>query len=486
MLGTSTAPPGDLNMAYTVKTLDGCATTITQDQLKRLSASIQGEVVVRGDHQYEDSRTIWNAMIDRHPGFIVRSRGASDVVTCVKFAREHGLLLTIKGGGHNIAGLAVAEGSMMLDNSLMRGVWVDTDARLAQCQSGCILGDVDHQTQVHGLAAVIGFVSQTGIAGLTLGGGFGYLSRLYGWTTDNVTEMQMVTVEGEIVRASEKENAELFWGLCGGGGNFGVLTGLTYKLYPLGPQVMAGGIAWRAEHAPAVLKMYQEITADAPRELSCVAVMRNAPPAPWLDPSVHGSPVIVIFAVYAGSVAEGKKVLAPIKAFGAPVGDIIQPRSYVSQQSILDPTQPKGRRYYWKSEYTPSIPDALVEKYIEHAGRIVSPHSAVIFFPLGGAIGDFPEDRGAVGNRDANFVFNVTASWENAADDDGNIAWARAAWSDMKKFSTGGTYLNFLTEDEGNDRLRSALRGNYDRLIDIKTQWDPTNVFRTNKNIAPR
>jgi FAD/FMN-containing dehydrogenase len=473
-------------MTLTVKTVNGTDTTLTQDLLAHLRAQIQGELVLAEDAQYEESRTIWNAMIDRRPALIVRCLGTADVVACVNFAREHQIMLTIKGGGHNIAGLAVVDGGMMLDMSLMRGVWVDADAKLAHAQAGCLLGDVDRETQAHGLAAVLGFVSNTGIAGLTLGGGFGYLSRRYGWTTDNVTGMEMVTADGRIVRANETENADLFWGLRGGGGNFGIVTGFDYKLYPLGPEVMAGAIAWRAEDAPAVLEMYQKITKDAPQELACVAVMRKAPPAPWLDSDVHGKPIVAIFAIHTGSVAAGQKLLAPLKAFGRPVGDILQPRSYLSQQSILDATQPKGRRYYWKSEYLPKLPDQLMTKFIDHAGQITSPHSAVIIFPLGGALENFASDHGAVGNRDAQYVLNITASWEEATDDAANLSWARTAWEEMREFSTGGTYLNFLTEEEGQERIKAALGNNYDRLVDVKTKWDPTNMFRTNKNISPR
>ena len=446
---------------------------------------LRGPLLLPGEPGYDEGRAVWNAMIDRRPALIVRCLGVADVISAVNFAREHSLALSIKGGGHNIAGLAVCDEGLMLDMSLMRGVWVDPSAGTARAQLGCLLGDVDRETQVHGLAAVLGFVSMTGIAGLTLGGGFGYLTRRFGWSSDNVLSMDVVTADGRVVRSSEKENSDLFWGLRGGGGNFGVATSVEYKLYPVGPEVMAGGIAWSAEHAHEVVEMYRAFTLQASPELACVLALRIAPPAPWLAKNVHGKPIVAIFVCHTGAIKEGEKLVAPIKAFGSPVGDIIQPRSYVSQQSLLDATQPKGRRYYWKSEYLPGLEAEMLAKAIEHAQRIVSPHSAILLFPVDGALNRLSEDHSAVGNRDAAFVLNIAAAWENAEDDQANIDWSRAAWRDMRRFSTGGTYVNFLTEEEGDERIHAAYGKNYDRLVDVKTKWDRENLFRTNKNIAP-
>jgi FAD/FMN-containing dehydrogenase len=446
---------------------------------------LRGPLMLAGEPGYDDGRAIWNAMIDRRPALIARCLGVADVISAVNFAREHGLTLSIKGGGHNIAGLAVCDDGIMLDMSLMRGVWVDPNARTARAQLGCLLGDVDRETQIHGLAAVLGFISMTGIAGLTLGGGFGYLTRRFGWSSDNVLSMDVVTADGRVERASERENSDLFWGLRGGGGNFGVVTSFEYKLHPVGPEVMAGGIAWSAEHAHDVIEMYRAFTEQAPPELTCVLALRKAPPAPWLAKSVHGQPIVAIFVCHTGAIKEGEKQVAPIKAFGSPVGDIVQPRSYVSQQSLLDGTQPKGRRYYWKSEYLPRLEPEMLAKAIEHAERIASPHSAILLFPVDGALNRLPEDHSAVGNRDAAFVLNIAASWENAKDDQTNIDWSRAAWREMRRFSTGGTYVNFLTEEESDERIRAAYGKNYRGLVDVKTKWDPENLFRTNKNIAP-
>lgn len=468
-----------------VTTTAGRERTLQPDALAALKARLRGPVLLPGEAGYEASRTVWNAMIEQRPALVVRCLGAADAIACVQFAREHDILLCIKGGGHNIAGLAVADGALLLDMSLMRGVWVDPRRRVAHAQAGCVLGDVDRETQVHGLAAVLGFVSQTGIAGLTLGGGFGYLTRRWGWTSDTVLAMDLISAEGRAVRASGEENADLFWALRGGGGNFGVVTGIEYALHPLGPEIVGGLVAWPASDAPRVLELYRTLAESAPRELTLVAIMRPAPPAPWLPAAMHGKPIIALLACYSGPPEQGEQAVAPIKAFGQPIGDVLVRRPYAQLQSLLDATQPSGRRYYWKSEYLARIEPALCEQAIAHAADIRSPHSAVILFQIGGALNEADAAHSPVGNRDARYVLNVTAAWEQPGEDDANIAWARAAWHDMKAFSTGGTYLNFLTRDEGPERTQAALGASVHRLAEVKAAWDPHNVFRTNRNIVP-
>jgi FAD/FMN-containing dehydrogenase len=469
-----------------VKRLDGGEIDLAQDAIGSLKTRVRGQVLAPGEAGYEEARTVWNAMIDRRPALVVRCLGVADVIACVQLAREHDLLLCIKGGGHNIAGLATADGALMLDMSLMRGVWVDAENKIARAQAGCLLGDVDRETQLHGLAAVLGFVSATGIAGLTLGGGFGYLTRRWGWTTDNVAGMDVVTADARLVRASEDENPDLFWGLRGGGGNFGVVTGIDYALYPVGPEVVGGLVAWPQSEAPGVLDLYRTLAEQAPPELTLVTLLRNAPPAPWLPKEVHGKPIVAILACWSGSVEEGEKAVAPIKSFGKPVGDVLVRRPYAQMQTLLDATQPKGRRYYWKSEYIARPEPGLCQGMIDHAAKIRSPHSAVILFQVGGALNDVDEAHSPVGNRDARYVLNITGAWDQAADDGANIEWTREAWSDLKRFSTGGTYINFLTEDEGSDRIDAALGRNLQRLAEVKARWDPENVFRTNRNVKPR
>ena len=468
-----------------MRTLEGNEIDLNDNLVKKYKMSLIGQLFAPGEEGYQESRTVWNGMINRNPGLVAKCSGIGDVITSVRFAVENNLLLAVKGGGHNIAGLALADGALVLDMSLMAGIWVDVENKIAHTQAGCLLGDVDRETQAYGLAAILGFVSLTGTVGLTLGGGFGYLTRRWGWTTDNVTAIELVTAEGKLVRASEDENPELFWGLRGGGGNFGVVTGIDYRLYPVGPEVIGGVVAWTADRAPEVLDLYRDLAMKAPPELTLVTMVRPAPPAPWLPPEIHGKMIAAILACYTGPLEEGEKLLAPVKQFGKPVGDILIRRPYAQLQSMLDGTQPKGRRYYWKSEYLPGVGPEICEKVIEHAGKIRSPHSAVILFQLEGALSQFDNNHSAVGNRDAKFVLNIAGSWDKAEDDAINIQWAREAWKDMKSFSTGGNYINFLTEDEGQERVNAALGENLKRLSSIKTKWDPGNIFRTNRNIIP-
>jgi FAD/FMN-containing dehydrogenase len=458
---------------------------LEQKTIDDLKSRVRGDLLLPGEPAYDEARTVWNAMIDRRPALILRCLGGGDVITGVKFARDHGLALSIKGGGHNIAGLAICDGGLMLDMSRARGVWVDRDARRAHVQAGCLLGDVDRETQLHGLAATLGFVSATGVAGLTVGGGFGYLSRRFGWTSDTVRSMDVVTADGRLVRASDAENPDLFWALRGGGGNFGIVTRFEFELHPVGPEILGGAIAWPASEAERVLDLFDTIARDGPPELTIVAALRKAPPAPWLSPAIHGKNIVALFVCYTGPIEEGERLVAPLKAIGGAVGDILQRRTYVSQQSLLDATQPKGRRYYWKSEYLAGHDAAFRTAAIEHASRTPSPHSAILMFPLNGALNRLPSDHSPVGNRDATSVVNIASSWEHADADATNVEWARSTWRDLRRFSTGGTYVNFLTEEEGIDRIRAAYGPHLTRLAEIKARWDPTNLFRANKNVAP-
>lgn len=468
-----------------VRSISGDGIDLRQEAIEALKLRVRGPILFPGDAGYEKSRTVWNAMIDRKPAMVARCLGTADVIACVQFAREHDLLLCIKGGGHNIAGHAVADGALMLDMSLMRGVWVDPHRRIARAQAGCLLGDVDRETQLHGLATVLGFVSLTGIAGLTLGGGFGYLTRRWGWTSDNVIGMDVVSADAELRHAGADEHPDLFWGLRAGGGNFGVVTGIEYAVYPVGPEIVGGIVAWPASEAPRVLELYRTLCETVPPELTLVALMRPAPPAPWLPKEVHGRPIVALLACHSGDPAEGERVVAPIKTFGTPVGDVLTRRPYAQMQALLDTTQPEGRRYYWKSEYLARVEPAFREKFIEHAANIPSPHTAIVIFQLEGALNRIETGHSPVGNRDARHVFNITGSWERAEDDEANLAWVRDAWTDLKAFSTGGTYLNFLTEDEGPERTTDALGSGLRRLAEVKARWDPRNVFRANRNIAP-
>jgi FAD/FMN-containing dehydrogenase len=407
------------------------------------------------------------------------------VIEAVRFAHENGLLLSVRGGGHNIAGHAVCEGGLMIDLSPMKGIWVDSASRTARAEGGVTLGELDRETQVHGLAAVLGFISTTGIAGLTLGGGFGYLSRKHGWTTDNLLSVEIVTADGRLLRASADENEGLFWAVRGGGGNFGIVTSFEYRLHPVSPRVLAGLILHPLEDVEEVVAFYRSFAVQAPEELTTFMVFRLAPPAPFVPKEWHGKPEVGIGACHAGPVEQAKKDLAPLKEFGAPFADVIVEKSYCEQQSMLDATQPPGRHYYWKSEYLPGIEEGMIPTIVEHVHRITSSHSAVFLFHLGGAIARHREEETATGNRDVEFVLNVMASWE-AGPAGAHVGWARSLWEELRRYSTGGVYVNFLTEEEGAERLKAAYRStNYARLGRLKAVYDPDNLFRHNQNIKP-
>ena len=465
--------------------LNGQPVELPTETLDTFRASLRGDLLTPDSPGYDDARSVWNAMIDRRPALIARCSGTADVVAAVNFARDNGLLSSVRCGGHNIAGQAICEDGLVIDLSRMNGVWVDPVARLARAQAGCKLGDVDRETQLHGLAAVMGFVSTTGAAGVTVGGGFGYLTRKYGWTCDNLRSVEVVTADGIVRTASAKENPDLFWALRGGGGNFGIVTSFEYELYAVGPEIFSGAIAWRGEDAAKVLEFFREFAADAPRELTCVAGLRLAPPAPWLPREIHGKSIALVIVCHCGSVEQAEKDLAPLKAFGKPVGDVITRRPYVQQQGILDATQPEGRRYYWKSDWLAELDAAAMPLLIEHADRIVSPHSAILLFQLEGALNELPEDHCPAGARGTKWVLNVASSWERAEDDARNIEWTRACWSEMRPFSTRTAYVNFMTEDEGEDRIHEAYGTNHARLRELKAKWDPQNLFRHNKNVLP-
>ncbi|MBL8289691.1 MAG: FAD-binding oxidoreductase [Rubrivivax sp.] len=471
-------------MPLTFKRLDGTVTEVSSEALQAFKAAFRGTLVSPQDAGYDEMRQVWNAMIDRRPALIARCSGTVDVVRAVEFARQHRLANSVRGGGHNIAGLAVCEGGLMIDLSLLRGVWVDPVARTCRAQAGCTLADVDRETQWHGLAAVLGFVSATGIAGLTVGGGFGYLTRRHGWTCDTLVSMEVVTAEGRVVRASAEENADLFWALRGGSGNFGIVTSFEYRLFEAGPAVLGGAIAWRADDSRAVLEALRSFAAGTPRELTSVAVLRIAPPAPWLPKEVHGQPICAVFVCHTGDEAEGQALLAPLRAVGRPVADIVTRRPYTQMQSLLDATQPKGRRYYWKSHYLPGLDGKVVDLAIEHAARLKSPHSAILMFQIGGALNELPAAHSPAGNRDAAFVLNIAASWERPEDDEANVRWARECFEATRPCSTGGTYVNFLTAEEGRERIEAAYGAqNLRRLAELKRRFDPDNLFAHTKGV---
>jgi FAD/FMN-containing dehydrogenase len=454
-----------------------------------LRAKLRGQVLlpVADRDAYDESCRIWNGMIRARPALVARPTGTADVIECVRFARDQRLLIAAKGGGHNIAGTCLAAEGITVDLSRMRGVLVDAKNRLVRVEPGCLLGDVDRATQVHGLATVLGFVSETGVAGLTLGGGLGYLTRRFGWTSDNLVEVEIVTADGRAIRASADENADLFWALRGGGGNFGIVTSFTFRLHPVGPMVTAGLIAWPAEQAGEVLAKYAEVSSTAARELTLAVTMRLAPAAPLLPTEWHGQPIIGVVACHTGSLAEGERDLAALKAFGKPIADLIVQKPYTAQQMMLDATQPKGLHYYWKTEYMPALSPEALEVFRSHGVRVPTAQSQIVLFQVAGAIAERPADDGAVGNRDAEYMLGVAGAWRpDDANADRHMAWVRTAWQALRPFATGGVYVNFLTAEEGDDRVREAYRDNFSRLGAVKAKYDPDNLFRSNKNVVPQ
>jgi FAD/FMN-containing dehydrogenase len=466
--------------------LDGDVVDVDSQALDGFSAKFDGRALRPGEPGFDEATRIWNGMISKRPALVVQPLSADDVRAAIQFARVDGILLSIKGGGHNIAGTSLADGGLMLDMSRMKTVEVDVSRRLVEVGPGCLLGDVDRITQAHGLATVLGFVSQTGVAGLTLGGGFGYLSRRFGWTVDNLEEVEIVTADGEVRRASFDEHEDLFWAVRGGGGNFGVVTRFTFRLHGVGPEITGGVIAWDADDAAEVLPLYRELAEAAPRELTLGVAIRFAPAAPFIPEAWHGRPVVLVFACHTGDPARAASDLALLRAFRKPIADAIERKPYVEQQTIFDQSQPKGMHYYWKSEFFPRLSDELLETFRQQGAAIASPISMLWIIQLGGAVADHDTTATSFGNRDADAIFAANGAWPpDAPDDENDQAWARTAWEALRPYSTGGNYINLQTADDDDTRLDEAYRGTLQRLAEIKASYDPENLFRVNRNIAP-
>jgi FAD/FMN-containing dehydrogenase len=424
-------------------------------------------------------------MTETGPAAFVRGAAAGDVALTVKLAAHHDLLLAVRGGGHNIAGSAVCDGGLMLDLSLMRSVRVDPAARTAIVEPGARLADLDKATQQHGLATPVGINSTTGVAGLVLGGGFGWLSRKLGLTIDNLVSADVVTAAGELVRASATENADLFWAIRGGGGNFGVVTSFELKLHPVGPEVLAGLIVHPFADAKRVLAAYRKAVATAPDELCCWVVMRKAPPLPFLPPEVHGTEVVVLALCYAGDPAAGEKAVAPFKAIGKPIADVVGPSPFAGWQTAFDPLLAPGERNYWKSHDFTELSDGLIDVLIDAVPKLPSPQCEIFIASVGGAINRVASDATAYPHRNVEFVMNVHTRWSTAAEDKACIGWARGFYADTARFATGGVYVNFMPDDETDRVARGAYGANYERLTKLKAKFDPKNLFRLNQNVPP-
>ena len=470
-------------MDLTIRTLDATR-TITGETLTAFRGRLRGVAALPGEDGYEAARTIWNAMIDRRPALVVRCIGAADVIEAVKLAREENLLVAVRAGGHNIAGAAVCDDGLLIDLSLMKSVRIDPASRKARVEPGATLADFDREAQAFGLATPLGINSTTGVAGLTLGGGFGWTTRKFGLTIDNLLSADVVTANGAFVRASETEHPDLFWALRGGGGNFGVVTSFEFRLHPLGPQVLSGLVVHPFEEAATLLREFRRITDEAPDELVVWAVMRKAPPLPFLPAEWHGREVLIFAACYAGDMAEGEKATRPLRALGKPIADVISPHPFVGWQTAFDPLLTPGARNYWKSHDFADLSDAAIDVIVRAVGALPSPECEVFIAHVGGAMARVAPDATAWANRQAHFIMNAHTRWRDKSEDATCVAWARGFYEASAPFAAGSVYVNFMPEDESG-RVENAYGANYRRLAEIKLRYDPDNRFRMNQNIQP-
>jgi FAD/FMN-containing dehydrogenase len=468
----------------TVRARDATNKIISSDTVAALRSQLRGTVALPGEDGYEAARSIWNAMIDRRPGLAIRCLGAADVINAVKLARDEKLLVSIRGGGHNIAGNAVCDAGLLIDLSLMRSVHVDPVARTARVEPGATLADLDKEAQGFALATPLGINSTTGVAGLTLGGGFGWTTRKLGLTVDNLMSADVVTADAKLVRASDKENQDLFWALRGGGGNFGVVTSFEFKLHPLGPEVLSGLVVHPLEGARELLPEFRRIAKEAPDELTTWVVMRKAPPLPFLPSDWHGKEVLILAACYSGDIKEGENATRALRALGKPIVDVISPHPFVGWQAAFDPLLTPGARNYWKSHDFTDLPDAAIDVILDAVRTLPSPECEVLIAHVGGAMARVPPNATAWPNRDAHFIMNVHTRWRDRAQDAACVSWARQLFDAVTPFASGSVYVNFMPEDE-TERVEKAYGPNYRRLADIKHRYDPDNLFRMNQNIQP-
>jgi FAD/FMN-containing dehydrogenase len=459
-------------------------TTLSAAIIEALGMQQRGTLLDASDAGYDEARTIWNAMIDRRPALIAQCFGAADVMHAVKLARDNNLLVSVRGGGHNIAGNAVCDGGLMIDLSPMKSVRVDVAAKKAWIGPGATLADVDKETQSFGLALPTGINSTTGIAGLTLGGGFGWITRKFGLTLDNLLSADVVTANGELLRASLTENTNLFWALRGGGGNFGIVTNFEFRLHPMGPQVFSGLVVHPFADAGNVLRRYSKAPETAPDDLTCWVVMRKAPPLPFLPEVWHGKEILALAMCYCGDMDNAEKATAGLRSIGSPIADVVGANPFTGWQQAFDPLLTPGARNYWKSHDMMTLSDGVIDVLIDAVGKLPGPECEVFVGHVGGAAGRVPVDATAFPQRHSHFVMNVHGRWREPAMDKPGIAWARSLFEAAKPFSAGTAYVNFMPSDEG-DRVEAAYAGNYRRLSEIKRRYDPQNLFRMNQNIRP-
>ncbi|WP_433633123.1 FAD-binding oxidoreductase [Halomicrococcus sp. NG-SE-24] len=456
---------------------------ITDEAVSEFAGTLRGTLIGSDDEGYDEARSVWNGMIDKHPALIVQCAGTADVISAVTFAKERGIPISVKGGGHNIAGRAVEDDALMIDLSPMNSVRVDPDAKTARVEPGVVLNELDYETQAFGLATPAGYNSTTGIAGLTLGGGWGWLSRKHGLTVDNLLSADVVTAQGELVHASEDENEDLFWGLRGGGGNFGIVTSFEYQLHEVGPTVLSGPIVHPFDDAETVLSGFRDFAADAPNDATVWCVIRHAPPLPFIPEEWHGRRVVILATFYAGEMEDGEEVLQSVRDIGDPIADAVGPHPYAGWQQAFDGLAPAGNRHYWKSHNFIELTDEMIETFVEYGETIPTEETEIAIPHLGGAINEKPVGETAYPHRNAEFIMNLHTQWTDPDQDEECIAWARDMHEAMAPHATGGVYANFVPEEVGDQQ--AAYRENYDRLVEVKNKWDSENLFRFNHNVEP-
>jgi FAD/FMN-containing dehydrogenase len=457
---------------------------IADGSIAELAQTLRGELITPGDSGYDEARAIWNGAHDRYPALIVRAAGVADVMRAVEFARSEELLVSVRGGSHSIPGFSTNDGGIVIDLSPMNGVRVDPQQRTAIAQTGLTWSQFDHETQAFGLATTGGLVSSTGIAGFTLGGGVGWLMRKHGLAADNLIGADVVTADGQLVHASEHENPELFWGLRGGGGNFGIATSFEYQLHRVGPTVTAGVVFYPGDRAGEILRFYRDWVDEAPDDLTTLVNLLTAPPAPFLPEEWHGKKLVALIGMHSGSVEDGERAVRPLKELGDPVADLMGPLPYVAMQSLIDPLWGPGAHSYMKAGWLGGLDDAAINTLVRHHRDVTSPKSEIHVHHMGGAVARVPAAATAFGDRSAPFLLNVIASTFTPDGYDGAVAWAQELHAAMTPSLTGGSYVNFLSA-EGDERVRAAYGANYDRLVALKDEYDPTNLFRLNQNIRP-
>ncbi len=459
-----------------IVTAEGSGTILEEAAVQDFAAGLRGKLLRPGDGTYDEARVVWNGMIDRHPALIARCAGVADVIAAVRFARTHGILVSVRGGGHNITGNAVCEGGLMIDLSQMKSVRIDLGKRTARAEAGLTWGEFNRETQAFGLATTGGVVSTTGIAGLTLGGGLGWMMGKHGLSCDNLLSADIVTAGGEFLTASATEHPDLFWGLRGGGGNFGVITSFEYRVHPVGP-VLAGMVIHPMDQAREVLRFYRDFARGCPDEMLAAAALMTSP---------EGAPVVVIIVSYIGDIAKGEALVAPLRNFGSPLADTIAPTTYVQLNTLFDAAVPYGGvQRYWKSSFLKELGNDVIEILIERSAKMLSPMSMVLFFHMHGAATRADPNETAFGLRDDQWDYDVISQWTDPAESSDHIQWTRNFWTAVEPFATGEVYVNHLDAEEGTTRIRAAYGRNYDRLVALKNRYDPTNLFRLNQNIKP-